>query len=393
MDKERVKDLLFGYLNGTLSAEELDELLGYAQNEAYEEVFYESMGEEWKIEKPTQAIPDEQVQRVYQKTIVDPRFAQKNTGKIFSLFNIRYIGSAAAVLLVAVGVYFYASRSAHTGSEYANDVNPGGNKALLTLSNGHKVSLDQSTGLTLQEQSGIRISKSGKGQLIYTTASKNNAHSAGDVVYNTLQTPNGGQYQLVLPDGTKVWLNSSSSIKYPASFASLKERKVMLQGEAYFEVAHNRQLPFRVVSNKQTVEVLGTHFNINAYIDEPVIATTLLEGSVKVTGEASAAIAVLKPGQQAQYGSSISVSDVDTETIMAWKNGDFILKDNDFKTTMRKIARWYDVQVIYDPSAPQDLELGGWVSRSKNISAVLKIMESTGKVHFKVNGRRVIVTK
>lgn len=392
MDKERLKDLLFGYLNGGLSAEELAELLEYAQDDAYEEVFYESMGEEWQIERANILVEAGQVEKVYQKTIADPRFAQAKTGKIFSLFNTWAIGSAAAILLLAVGVYFYATRSASAGGEYANDVNPGGNKALLTLSDGRKVSLDQSTHATLKEQAGIRISKSGRGQLVYTAGTKGTVPLAGNVAYNTLQTPNGGQYELVLPDGTKVWLNSSSTIKYPVSFASLKERKVTLQGEAYFEVAHNKEMPFRVVSNKQQVEVLGTHFNINAYTDEPVVETTLLEGSVKVTGEASAA-AVLKPGQQARYHGGISVADADIETIMAWKNGDFILKDKDFKTTMRKIARWYDVQVIYDPSAPQDLELGGWVSRSKNISAVLRIMESTGKVHFKVDGRRVIVTK
>lgn len=395
MDKERLKDLLFSYLNDTLDQEEFDELSEYIKDETYTDVFHESMDHEWQNRKIRQLLSDQEQEAVYNRITADPRFS-----KVYPLgsrksvasrkFKIARIISAAAVIaVISIGAYLFVIRAGH--STYDNDVNPGTNKAVLTLANGQKITLDDAKKGKLAEQTGITVSKSANGQLLYTVAATDKVTK--ELSYNTLETPVGGQYQLVLPDGTKIWLNAGSSLKYPTSFAALQERRVILKGEAYFEVAHNKEMPFRVETPKQTVEVLGTHFNVNAYLDEPDTKTTLLEGSVKVMPENKTASLLLKPGQQAHVGNSSGVITIDTEAVIAWKNGDFILKDEDFEATMRKIARWYDVEVIYDESAPHDLELGGWVSRSKNISAVLKIIESTGKVHFKVQGRRVTVTK
>lgn len=395
MDKERLKDLLFSYLNDTLDQEEFDELLSYISIDAYTEVFYESMDQEWASDKIKVLLSDADQDQVFVRVKDDPRFSRATAGHIvkrFRLFSMRTVSAAAILAVISVGAYFLTTNRNVGGSSYANDVNPGTTKAVLTLADGSKIILDAAKKGKLAEQSGISVAKTADGRLVYTVAGDD---QAGSDTYNTLETPKGGEYQLHLPDGTNVWLNAASSLKYPASFADAKERKVILNGEAYFEVAHNKNSPFRVVTAKQVVEVLGTHFNVNAYSNEPDTKTTLLEGSVNVVQQTGTKHFVLKPGQQAQVGTGagIEVIDVDTETAVAWKNGDFILKDEDFKATMRKISRWYDVDIIYDESAPQDLELGGWVSRSKNISAVLKVIESTGKVHFKVQGRRITVTK
>lgn len=393
MDKERLKDLLFSYLNGSMDQEEFDELTIYIKDETYAAVFHESMDHEWQTRKIRQLLSDQEQDSVYDKITADPRFTKAPLLQLRKsrFFNYRLVTAAAAIALIAAGGWLFAVRSGSSTSVYENDVDPGSTKATLTLANGQKITLDDAKKGKLADQLGISVSKTENGQLIYTVAGKSGL--SDEISYNTLETPAGGQYQLILPDGTKIWLNAGSSLKYPASFASLKERRVTLKGEAYFEVSHHKDLPFRVQTPKQTVEVLGTHFNVNAYTDEPDTKTTLLEGSVKVLPENKAQVMMLKPGQQAQVGADNEVISIDTESVTAWKNGDFILKDEDFQATMRKIARWYDVEIVYDESAPKDIELGGWVSRSKHISAVLKIIESTGKVHFKVQGRRVTVTK
>jgi len=201
----------------------------------------------------------------------------------------------------------------------------------------------------------------------------------------------GGEYQVVLADGTKVWLNALSSIRFPTSFKG-SERKVEITGEAYFEVAKNARMPFRVIGGSQTVEVLGTHFNINAYPDESAVATTLLEGSVKVAmhdGQAK----VLKPGEQAlifKENNSFRVKEVDAEDAVAWKNGYFQFNDDDLKTIMNQLSRWYNVEIVYQ-QANLDQKFGGTISRSKNLSQVLRILELTGNVRFRVEGRRITV--
>lgn len=284
-----------------------------------------------------------------------------------------WAAAAAAVLIAAIGFSLYTGKSIKPQSQEAlsknADIMPGGNKALLTLANGKK--------LTLAQQ-------------VYTVP-QGKAVAQEHTGYNLIETPRAGQYQINLPDGTKVWLNAASSLRYPSRFSGSK-RMVELTGEGYFEVAKNKQHPFVVKTDRQEVQVLGTHFNINSYADESSTNTTLVEGSVRVTA-LDGKNRLLKPGEQSQLkGDEIEVSDVDTETVLSWKNGDFVFKGDDFKSIMRKISRWYDVEVVYQGDF-DDLKFGGYISRTKNISSVLSIMESTGKVHFSIKDKRITVSR
>jgi transmembrane sensor len=310
--------------------------------------------------------------------------------KRFRLLN--YAAIAAVLLVGSFVLFFYLHKSSLTtvaGSTYVNDVPSGKNKAFLTLGDGRRVSLDDAADGNVIQQEGTVITKTKDGQLVYHADPKKNGDNSS--VPNTIETPQGGQWQVNLPDGTKVWLNSASKLTYPSTFSGLKIRSVVLSGEAYFEVAHDKSKPFIIAAGKQVAEVLGTHFNINSYEDEPVTKTTLLEGSIKVT--VNSKFEVLKPGQEAAVSDKIKITHVDTDNAVAWKNGDFNFGQHDFRTTMRQLARWYNVDIVYDDSAPEDVKLHGWISRSKSVVSVLKVMELTGEVHFKVMGRRVVVTK
>lgn len=298
------------------------------------------------------------------------------------------IAAAAAVLIViGAGLFFYPVKNKNTAQThivYKNDVAPGGIKATLTLADGRKITLDGAKNGALAVQAGgIKITKAADGQLIYTIA---DSKSANPSAYNTIETPKGGQYQIRLPDGTQVWLNAASSMKYPLSFTNRKKRQVELTGEAYFEVSHNKLQPFVVKTTKQEVEVLGTHFDVNSYPDEAVTKTTLLEGSVRLNGGT-----VLKPGEQGlSKAGKIIVKQANLEEEMDWKNKQFILNEEDLQSVMRRIARWYDIEVVYQ-GTPSDVKFVGLVSSTRNISGVLKLMERTGKVHFKVEGKKITV--
>lgn len=307
------------------------------------------------------------------------------------------IAMAAAILMVfSIGLLMYSIRN-HNGeqvifksSNIKKDILPGGNKAYLTLADGSKISLNDAPNGQLATQANIKISKSADGQIVYEIGNHN--ANASIISYNTIETPNGGQYQINLPDGTKVWLNANSSLRYPTVFVGNK-RTVNLSGEAYFEVAKNAKMPFFVQSKYQGVEVLGTHFNINAYDDEPMVKTTLLEGSVKVAANHSNQYQLLKPNQQAQLdpkNNAISVADVNTEEAIAWKNGNFLFADEDLKSIMRKVGRWYDVEVDYQTKIDGST-FSGIVSRSKKVSQVIKIIEKTSNYKIKIEERRLIV--
>lgn len=307
---------------------------------------------------------------------------------------LRMIGVAAAVL-ICLGTAFYLSPLCKgikgSGQELVvHDIAPGGNKATLILADGRKVTLDDASNGQIAEESGIIITKTAEGQLRYNiTAIK----SVNPTAYNTVVTPRGGQYQVMLPDGTKVWLNASSSLKFPAAFGT-EGRKVELAGEAYFEVARNERLPFKVTTDKQEVVVLGTHFNINSYADETDTRTTLFEGSVKVTCKASSAVKVLKPGQQAVLeGKEIAVASIDTDEALAWKNGLFIFNNEELESIMRKVSRWYNVTVEYKDDQVRKEAFGGSVSRFGNVSEILRMLEITGNVRFTINGNKIIVMK
>ncbi|RZJ92246.1 MAG: FecR family protein, partial [Chryseobacterium sp.] len=294
---------------------------------------------------------------------------------------------------LGLSLYFYSSKSPDK-VELANvevaDINPAGNKAYLTLGNGKRIALTDASNGTIAEQTNVQITKTADGQLVYTIA-ENKSGSSSQLEYNTIETPNGGRYEIALPDGTHVWMNAASSLKYPASFASLKERRVELQGEAYFQVAKDKQHPFIVKTAQQEVKVLGTHFNINSYADEPEVKTTLLEGSINVSDLKSKSSKILKPGQQAiAKDRDLKVGVADVDQAMSWKNGDFVFVGEDLKAVMRQIARWYDVEIEYQG----DINSSGVVStisRTKKLSQVLKALQINQGIHFKVEGRRVLV--
>lgn len=379
MEKRDAGELLEKYRNNTATAEERALVekwyLGLSEREFdRSEEYVNAIGQEIWSNLPLNRI--------------------NNTSRI--LHWLPRIAAVFFLTAVAVGSYFHFKSEAPIAQSIstANDIAAGSTNAVLTLADGKKIRLDEAQDGELAQQSGIRITKTEDGKLIYTVMNNDQPSDNRAPQMNQIETPNGGDYQVNLPDGTKVWLNAASSLRFPTQFTN-KERKVELTGEAYFEVASNKNLPFRVATDQQVVEVLGTHFNINSYRDEPAVKTTLIEGSVKVVQLNSNKAAYLKPGQQAVLKpDALTIqNDADIAAIVAWKNEEFIFNQDDFRTQMRKIARWYDVEVVYDPSTPDNFNLGGFISRKKNLSVVLKLIESTGKVHFKIQGRRILVTR
>lgn len=302
--------------------------------------------------------------------------------------------AVAALVLAALGIGFYALNNDKSANKKplkitaVNDVAPGGDKATLTLANGRKINLHAIANGSVLSESGVKIVKKADGQLVYDLSEAK--AGAGDGGFNTIEVPAGGQWQVILPDQSKVWLNAKSSISYPTKFVG-QERKVKIRGEAYFEVSHRKSMPFRVETGQQVVEVLGTSFNISAYPDDEAIKTTLFQGSVKLCYAQMTQL--LKPGQQGRLKDrKIDLAaHVNLEEILAWKNGEFQFDDH-LHSIMNKIARWYDVEVIYETKRSTDLMLSGKISRSRNLSAILKMLEFSGDVHFKVEGRRITVT-
>ncbi|KIA96509.1 hypothetical protein OC25_01790 [Pedobacter kyungheensis] len=264
------------------------------------------------------------------------------------------------------------------------DIPAGKNKAILTLANGKVLALSDLAVGAQSRHDGAIITKNRDGQLQYQVVDAEN--NTNEIAYNTISTPRGGQYQVNLPDGTKIWLNSASSLKFPTSFKKLGERKVELHGEGYFEVAKDKTRQFRVVSNQQTVTVYGTHFNINAYSDEDEKVTTLLEGSVDVNH------VLLQPNEQSVIkGGQVKVQPADVETVMAWKNGYFRFEEERLDVIMKKVSRWYDVDVEFDNPALKELEFGVVTSRSGNLSGILKMLEMTHEVYFTIRDKKITV--
>jgi transmembrane sensor len=305
----------------------------------------------------------------------------------------------AAVLVVAVSFalmivkYTQVNKRDNQFSNVKGDrpkITAGGHNAYLTLADGTVISLNNAVNGELAKRSGIQITKAKDGMLVYKFINKVGSKVAGNDI-NTITTPRGGQYQVQLADGTKVWLNAETSIKFPVTF-NTKHRDVELTGEAYFEVAKNKHQPFTVHANDTRVQVIGTHFNVSAY-DRDAVSTTLLEGSVRLVSQN--ATAMLKPGQNGtteQNKQAINVQKADIEQDMAWKNGYIIFNDADIKTVMKQASRWYNVDVEYQGNL-SDQRYNGKISKYKDIAELLTNMELTGTVHFKIQGRRITVMK
>lgn len=387
MTKLDAKQLLIKHLSGECTEEEQALLAQWHLNstadrdaeiagfDLSEQERQDDLDEIWARLEPEEEkvqLVEEQIQQVEEKRA--PRI----------LWPVIGVAAGIAIALTA-GLLFYNSKSDQDPNLLANaagqeQIPAGGNNAVLTLDNGRQISLSDAKKGTLATESGISISKTKEGQLVYHLANINKPNT-----YNTISTPNGGQYQVVLPDGTKVWLNAASSLRFPLTFNQLSQRKVELKGEAYFEVAKQlnkgERVPFVVQTDQQQVEVLGTHFNINAYKDEPSLKTTLMEGSVKVTNQKNAV--VLKPGEQATgTNHQLLLAKVDAEEVISWKNGFFRFNNTDLKTIMRQASRWYNVDVVYEGNIPP-LLITGEVSRQVDASAFLEMLRYLN-VKFKI---------
>lgn len=307
----------------------------------------------------------------------------------------RRVAVAATVLIVFSAGLIYFTKPAPVAEPptVTNDALPGDNRARLILASGKDILLDEARSGKLAQEGNTSIVKTGEGELVYNTGYQP-AGEAPLSYYNTIETPKAGQYRIKLSDGTEVWLNAASSIRFPAEFGT-RERVVEVVGEVYFEVAKAmdgpRRIPFKVVSGNQEVEVLGTRFNINSYSDEGEIRTTLLEGSIHVRTPKKGI--VLQPGQQARLSGeqTLKVSKVNTGHVVAWKEGYFSFDGVGLKELMRQLSRWYDMEVIYEGNTG-DYEFVGQISRNTRLSGVLRILEAGG-VRFRVEGKKIIVSE
>ncbi|WP_257658216.1 FecR family protein [Parapedobacter lycopersici] len=370
---------------------------------------------------PDAANADEIRQRIYQAILA--RLDEQQSGsageKTTTIIEFRQIAAVAAVVFIAFSLigYLYWPEKNQTivpveseNSIVIEDVSPGGNKAVLTLADGHEIVLAQQEEGFLTRVGDVTISKTADGLLVYKVANSRSVFADNRMLYHKLTTPKSGQYQVILPDQTKVWLNAASSLKYPAKFASDK-REVELDGEAYFEVANafyaerhlsakpkNRnqyKVPFIVKTRNQQVEVTGTKFNINAYADEEAVKTTLLEGGVRVTVSAAAGALgpqqkVLKPGEQAVLANDqLDVTQVNVENEYSWKDGNFLFNDQPLHMIMRQLSRWYDVEVDY--THLPNTRYNGFISRDVPLSRVLEMFEKTGNTHFEIKNRTIKV--
>ncbi|MGN6436009.1 MAG: FecR family protein [Agriterribacter sp.] len=322
-----------------------------------------------------------------------------------SIKKTLYRIAAACVLLMLIagaGYFIYTRQAAMPAAIVQKtgkpDIAPGGNKAILTLNDGSTIVLDSAANGSLTQQGNTDIVKTQDGHLEYNVDDGNN--NVVEVLYNTISTPRGGQYQLTLPDGSKVWLNAASSLRYPTIFNG-NERKVTLTGEAYFEVARttqqgsNTHLPFTVETGDIDIKVLGTHFNINAYHDEADVKTTLLEGSVDVIAKQKQTQTVrLLPGQQSQWSNASGmmklVKEADIEQAVAWKNGLFKFNSTDLAAIMRQVSRWYDVDIVYEGSVKEET-FSGDIPRKEYAGEVFKMLELTKTVAFSIENKIVTI--
>ncbi len=393
MKDSRFIYLFQAYFNKTASVEEREELMVLLEEAENDEQLKLLLADAWENIKMDKPVFDDNEREEMLEYILQAKKDEEPVPVIphKKFFNWTKVAAAAAIFIaVFTAIYFLVNRSSKEDIPLTvipvnqkDSIVPGGDKAILTLADGSAIVLDSLHSQSLPQQGNTRIVKLNAGSLAYNAGA-----ISQQTLYNTLSTPGGGQFQLVLPDGSKVWLNSSSSIRFPTAFNG-DERKVELTGEAYFEIAKNADQPFKVTVKEMEVRVIGTHFNIMAYDDEKTINTTLIEGSVKVTKGLSEK--ALRPGQQSRIGldENIKVTEADIEEVIAWKNGYFQFNGNDIETIMRQMARWYDVKVFYKDKIP-DGHFSGIVSRKNNISQVLKILEGGG-VQFRIEGKKVTV--
>jgi ferric-dicitrate binding protein FerR (iron transport regulator) len=377
-------ELFRKYEANQATPEETEELFALIKQGGYEELLQTLSLEALEQTSPVDDYDERGWNGVFDRLMAKAG-AREATGPVSRRLWPRVAVAAALIIVAGVGIFYYQHQSVEQPKQIVhNDIQPGSNKAILTLANGQKIVLTGVANGTLASQSGVKVNKTKDGELVYNASGDAQAGSA----FNTAETPQGGQYQVTLADGTKVWLNAASSLKYPVQFNGT-ERRVELTGEAYFEVAKDKEHPFIVHTAQEDVKVLGTHFNINAYKDEAAAKTTLLEGSVLLS--AGALQKMLKPGQQASFSrGQMDIKEVDTEEAVAWKNGYFMFSNEDLGGVMRKVARWYAIDVQYEDETLKQEVIWGSMTRFASVSKVLHMLELTKAVKFRIENNKTI---
>jgi ferric-dicitrate binding protein FerR (iron transport regulator) len=392
---ERIVVLLYKFINDiSLEETEKEELNNWlAQSPHYRALFDQMMDSE-KLQEEIKEMLSYDGRTIWNK--IERREQEKKYYIATRKYRWWYAAAAVLLIMFTVGAYYIfidhianqaMSTTTPAEKEFKNDVQPGSEKAILTLANGSKIVLDSLENGAIAQEGNTVIMKE-HGLLAYNA---DNKKTQTEILYNTIAIPRGGEYRsLVLADGTKVWLNSVSSIHFPTAFIG-KERTVEITGEVYFEVAHNTAKPFKVKVGDMEVEVLGTHFNINAYEDENSINTTLLEGAVKINKNGKTKL--LSPGQQARVDKNgdINVTDhADLDAAVAWKNGIFLFKKDDMETIMRQVSRWYNADVVFEDKIPGHFVATG-IPRTVPVSKLLTVFEKMGGVYFEIEGNKIIV--
>jgi transmembrane sensor len=384
----RTAYLISAYIQHKLTPAEREELDDWVAASKENLLLFEELSDDKQLKKTLHWFHKLDIEkakrRVHQKMNVEP---------VRPLWQKIMPYMVAACFILIVGTMWFYQRQEDKRPNLSKrpptaEPVPGGNKAILTLADGRHIVLDSAANGSLGKDGASAIIKSDS-VLTYEVAEASSGHQAA---YNMIEVPKSGKYQIVLSDGTKVWLNAASSLRFPAAFTG-KERRVELTGEGYFEVAKNKGMPFHVSADGVDIAVLGTHFNIQAYSDESAIKATLLEGSVQVSNNSSKA--VLKPGEQAQIKNEGGLQDItivknaDMEKVVGWRNGLFIFRDDDVKDIMKALESWYDIKVIY--KANINRHLSGTFYRSEPLNNILHYLEGTNEVHFEIKGKDVMV--
>ncbi|MEZ2444785.1 FecR family protein [Chitinophaga sp. RCC_12] len=379
IQEDHIKQLLERYINDLSTEEERLQLLDIIDSRP-EIDWYALLAPAFTDAVADKTFTPEKWQPVLDSILKYPQ-AEKKT-RVVPLFRRWWSVAAMLAILLGAGWWFYRAGNAKVSPPVIAmaDVPPGSNRAVLKLANGQEITLDSAHGNIVQH---------GNFKVNNDSGMLNYEGKANVAEYHTLSTPRGGQYKLQLPDGTNVWLNAASSITYPTVFTGRK-REVAITGEAYFEVAKDPGKPFNVQVNQMNIAVLGTHFNVNAYNDEPDAKTTLLEGAVKVN--AGNQVKILAPGQQALLEKNNTlrlIEQVNVEDVIAWKNGYTVFENADIQTIMRQVSRWYNVDVVFEGNIPQRQFAGG-ISRKSSLAELLKVLEFAN-VNFVVEGKKIVV--
>ncbi|MGN7884395.1 FecR domain-containing protein [Dyadobacter sp. 22481] len=396
MDESSAKDLLRKYRDNTLTDEEM----------ALLESWYLARAKSANLALNTDEL-EKQLDMVWESLPLNQERALRQKTRTLPL--LKWVGVAASVVIAAtIGLNFFRKAKPQppvSQGVVVGDAIPGDNRAKLTLANGQSIMLHEAVNGKLAQQGQTAVIKTKQGEIVYEFETREGSGPSRGLAYNTISTPRAGQYRIKLPDGTGVWLNAASSIRFPTVFPT-EERVVEIVGEAYFEVAkvskNSKRVPFKVRSGNQIIEVLGTRFNVNSYADEGAIKTTLLEGSIKlkVNGAEDRGV-LLKPGDQARLVTNIrknasqparpfEVKQINTSNVIAWKEGYFRFDNVGLPELMRQLARWYDMEVVYEGTI-KDYEFVGQIERDAKLSKVLRILE-LGDVHFKIDNKKIIVT-